>query len=123
MANRHRGEVSFAAGGETYTLRYSANALAELEDALDKSVGEIVELMQSQKGLRIKTVRTIFRAGLLDRHPDITDQQAGDIISDVGLGEAANLLGRAFTAAFPPVEGGASESPQKGAAAGTGAGS
>lgn len=123
MANPHKGEVSFQAGDETFTLRFSANALAELEDALDKSVMEIADLMQSEKGLRIKTLRTIFWAGLLDHHEGVTEKRAGDIISDIGMGEAAEIIGRAFAAAFPAADGEKGENPRKGAGAGSGAGS
>jgi hypothetical protein len=88
LANKNKGEVSFEVNEKSYTMRFSANALCELEDVLNMGVNDVAEQMAKPKNLRIKTVRGIFWAGLRDYHPEITITQAGE------------LIGKAFTLAF-----------------------
>ena len=122
MANPHRGEVGFTADGKEWVLRYSANAICTLEDEFDMDMGALVKMLDGKNGVRMSTLRTVFWAGLLDRHPDATKEQAGELISDVGFGEAGPLVGRALAAAFPP-EDNSKARPRKGGKAGTGKGS
>lgn len=106
MANRNRGEVSFKSGEETYTLRYSANTLCEIEDAFDMGVNRIATLLQDQEKLRLSHIRLVFHLGLKDRHPDMSLEDAGELISEIGIGRAAELFAEAFSASFPAQEGG-----------------
>lgn len=101
MANPHKGEVSFKAGDDEYILSFSANALAELEDKLGMSVVEIGDLMNDPKKLRMKNVRSIFWAGLLDHQPDTDDKKAAAIFSMISFVEAIKLITNTFIAAFP----------------------
>jgi hypothetical protein len=100
LANKNRGEVSFEANEKSYTMRFSANALCELEDVLNMGVNDVAEQMSKPKNLRIKTVRGIFWAGLRDYHPEITIQQAGELIQDITLPRCLELIGKAFNLAF-----------------------
>lgn len=125
MANPQRGEVSFDAGGKTYTLHYSANALCELEDLLDKGIIELTTEMQGWEKnpgkIRFKTIRAMFWAGLRDHHPEIDVAGAGELVTNAGgiLG-AVDLIGRAFGVAFPDAKTKGAR-PPKGSGAGTGA--
>lgn len=128
MANPHKGEVAFDADGKTYTLRFSSNAICELEERLDKSFTKIGAELQAAvetdpASIRFGTLRAIFWAGLQDHHPDIDLAAAGDVmIAAGGAVQAMALIGGAFVAAFPAREGGAGN-PPKGAGkrkAGTG---
>ena len=101
MANKHRGEVELEVDGQTWTLRYSANALCELEDALNLGVAEIVETLQNPKGVRIKTLRALLWAGLRDRHPEMTLAMAGDLLTATGVPTAFEHVGQAIGRAFP----------------------
>lgn len=117
MANPVRGEVEFTAGDKTWTLRYTANSLCELEDHMGKTTTEIISVMQGDPG--VKAVRSVFWAGLIDRHPDMDVRQAGEIMTDAGgITRAIELIGDAFSRAFPASEEGAR--PQRGARAGNG---
>lgn len=100
MANKNKGEVSFEVNEKSYTMRFSANALCELEDVLNMGVNDVAEQMAKPKNLRIKTVRGIFWAGLRDCHPEITITQAGELIQDLTLPRCLELIGKAFTLAF-----------------------
>jgi hypothetical protein len=117
------GGVPFDAAGEAYVLRFSVSALMTLEDKFDKSTQEVLAMME---GGRVKTMRTIFWAGLRDFTPDITEDQAGEVMTAIGIEEASALLTRAMVKAFPSagraVEGEGAASPQKpGRKAGNGA--
>lgn len=103
MAARPTGELTFQANGSSFVLTFDFNALCEMEDALDMGVADLQDAMQSP---RMKMVRTIFRIGLARHHPTVTDQQAGEIIGEVGIQRAADMIGQAFAAAFPAAEGG-----------------
>jgi hypothetical protein len=97
MANPARGEVGFKAGDAVYTLKFSTNAICELEDHLDKGLNTIVANME-----RLTTVRALLWAGMRAHHPDVTLKQAGEMIDRVGMAPATEAIGKALTAAFPP---------------------
>lgn len=113
MANAHKGEVSFQCDGKNYTLRFSANALCELEDALDLGISAVAQLLSDPEKLRFKTVRAVFWAGLLDRQPGMTLQQAGELVTTLTLPIVLEKIGEAFTAAFPAPEASVPTRPQK----------
>lgn len=97
MANPVRGEVAFKVADAEYTLKFSTNAICELEERLDKGLNVIVANME-----RLSTVRALLWAGLKAKHPDITMAQAGEIIDRCGMAQATEVIGQALTAAFPP---------------------
>jgi hypothetical protein len=118
MANSVKGEVSVEADGETkgitfephsdrlpenlrgrYTLLFSINALCELEEKMGGAVTDIASLAMG--GKRFTTIRNVFWAGLRDYHPDITLQDAGRIITAIGLEKADEAIGLAFGLTFP----------------------
>lgn len=122
MANPHKGEVGFTADGKEWSLRYSTNALCTLEDDLDMGTAALVAELQKPDGVRMSTLRTVFWAGLQDRHQDVTREQAGEIMSEIGFANVGPLIGEAFAHAF--AEGsGKKARPPKGGKAGTGNGS
>lgn len=101
MANPQRGELALQVGEKSYTLRFSANALCALEDALDVSVVEFGDMLTDPKRVRLKTVRAVMWAGLQDHHPAITLKEAGDIIQELTMAKAMAAIGSAFELAFP----------------------
>ncbi len=121
MANKHRGEVGFEIDGKAWTLRFTANALCELETAYDLPIQQVIAKLQGEAGsVRVGDLRQFFLAGLRDQHPEVTIVDAGRMMSDMGLPAAGELIGRAVTLAFPDAEDGEPARPRKGAAAGTG---
>jgi len=118
MGNPLKGEVGFEAGAASFTLVYNIDALCTLEDRLDLSVAEIGERMG--KTMRLGFLRAVFHAGLRAHHPEVTERQAGELISVVGLAETGDLIGKAFTLAFPEAAKGAARPRRAGAADGTG---
>jgi hypothetical protein len=103
MANPMKGEARFEAAGQAWVLTFSFNELVTLEEELGVKVADLGEKL----GDSAKIVRTVFRICLEAQHGQMTDREAGDLISAVGPQEAALLIGKAFSAAFPKGSGGA----------------
>lgn len=101
MSNKAKGETSFEVGGKQYRLVYSINALCELEDAFGEGVIQVAAKMSDPAKLRLKTLRTMFWAGLRDLDGDITEKAAGEMMTELGLARAVKLVSDAFVAAFP----------------------
>lgn len=96
MANPHRSEVAFKVEDTEYILKYSTNAICELEQQLDKGLNTIVANME-----RLTTVRAMLWAGLRAKHEDITLPKAGELIDKCGMAAATDAIGKALNAAFP----------------------
>ena len=107
MANKQKGEVSAKIAGTDYTLRIATNEWCELEDEFSKSTTDIVKDffdMVTAGSLRMKMLRSFFRAALTGTNPDITHDEAGTIMSNMGLPDAAGLLGRVIMASMPEAD-------------------
>lgn len=107
MANAQRGEVSFPAIGREWTIKLGTNALCEVEGALGKTISEIGRLMEDPERVTLSALRVFIRAGLRAKHPDVTLEDVGNIIDDLGMAEAATLIGNANVLARPEAETGA----------------
>jgi hypothetical protein len=87
MANVIKGEVAFEVEGRAYKLVLDFNALCEVEDVLGKGEMDLA---------RPKAIRAIFWASLLRHHPDVTVQEAGDLIGALGLERAGEVVAEAM---------------------------
>ncbi|MBN8959078.1 MAG: gene transfer agent family protein [Rhizobiales bacterium] len=103
MANPHRGEVAFKAGERELKLSFSANAMCELEDALDMGIPEVGQLMQAGR-LRVKHARALFWAALRDHHSDIDMIGAGKLMTEAGIQKSMDAVAGALAAALPDAE-------------------
>lgn len=110
MANRDRGEVELAFGKERYTLRMSMNAVANIEDYLDKGINEIADMVRDPKDFRIGTWRVLLW-GALKEHHNISIEEAGEIMGRAGVKFVVEKVGEAMALAFPEADGEA-ENPQ-----------
>ena len=115
MANPLKGEVGFKAGSGDFVLVYDFNALCTLEEDLGVGVEEIGEKLNS-----VSSLRTVFRAGLEAKHGRMTDIEAGNLIHQVGLTKAGDLVVKALKAAFPEASAGGKGKAKAGATGGTG---
>ncbi|MED4840395.1 hypothetical protein P9695_08755 [Weizmannia sp. CD-2023] len=77
MANKQRGIVEVELDKVRH-IRYTMNALAEIEDKLGYGLADL-----DGKQLKIKEVRVILWAGLIHEDPELTEEQVGDMI-DLG---------------------------------------
>lgn len=86
--------------GVERNIRFTLNALAELEDRYG-SVDEA--FAQLDKG-SIKAVRCVLWAGLIDEDPSLTEQQVGSLIDVQYLQELMASLGSAVEGDMPAAE-------------------
>ena len=119
MANRERGAVEIEALGRTLTLRFSFNAMCEIEEHFDKSFDDVMESLNG-KSRRLTTLRGVLWGALGENEPRPSLDEIGTVIDDVGPAEIGEALGNAFQAAFPQPEEGKAKNPRKASKAGTG---
>jgi len=80
MANKERGEVAVQIGKQSYTLCFSTNAIAEIEQVGDASI--MVLMAQYVTEGRAATTRLMLWGALRKFHPDISLLDAGDMLDD-----------------------------------------
>lgn len=92
--------VEFEAGGKRRELRFDVNAMCRLEaDFAGLPIDRVAERLQPATGMpTITDIRAAFRAGLVG---GATLDEAGEIMSEVGIAEAGRLIGAAMQLAFP----------------------
>jgi hypothetical protein len=101
VANYHKGEVSFKAGGKTLIFRMGVNQLLDFQGKMGFA-GQDEKLWEALDDLRsLSVVRTIVFCGLAKDQPDITEEAAGDIISELGLPRMASLIVEGLRWALP----------------------
>lgn len=111
-ANAERGHLGFEVGGKPYTFVFSTNALCAIEDHFDlESIDQLDKVIGNKPSLR--QIRTLFRIGLTDADPAMSDVEAGKIMDEVGgLEPSAQLVMQALTNAFPEAAGSAKADPR-----------
>jgi len=120
MTNIARGAVTFEAGGRTYTLSYSVNALCELEIALGEGIGQLAARLADPDNLKVNVLRTFVWGGLRDHHAELTEEDAGRLMTEIGLSRAISIVLQAFLAAFPEADQGRPLGKAAGARSGAG---
>lgn len=103
MANKERGEASFEAGGVTYTLRFDQNALCEIEDETSLPHADTLTKLVGKK-YWASAARVTLWAGLRKHHPDVSINDAGDILAPENQAAALMAISAALTSAFAPPE-------------------
>ena len=113
MANRIYGEARLSlADDRELTLRFDFGALVEAEDAAGVGTQEMMAEFSAKGGARLKTARAMLYGALRYHHPDLTLEDAGDLL--MGDGEA---ISRAMGEAMQAMADRRSPNPPKGAAA------
>lgn len=106
MAKAIKGEVPFQADGKDYTFLLDLNALCEAEAHVSGLMDGAADLSS------VRSIRAVFWAGLIQHHPGLTLHDAGRVMQDLGLKEAAALVVDGMKASFP-AGGEEDASPQK----------
>lgn len=107
-----RKAITFTAGINTHHMRYSVNSLIELEDKLKQPMFEIFKAATEGR-VRLRDIRTLVWAGLIHENKQLTEQEAGEIIDEVGFNNVVELVGMAMAEAFPKVQGAAKSEGQE----------
>lgn len=74
-----RKSVPIEAGGRTYNLRYTTNALIEIEEHTGLTIQELGEKFTTGR-VGLRDMRIFVWAGVLHEHPDFTLAEAGYVI-------------------------------------------
>lgn len=107
MANKQKGEVAISALGRDLTLKFSTNALCELEDLTGKSAIEVANSLDDEKSVTMKLLRQLVYSGLLHNDGDqISLKDTGEIIDEIGHAVIGEKIAEAFVLAFPAPEDG-----------------
>lgn len=80
MGNKQRGLVDVTLDGETHQLRYTLNALAEIEERL--KLESISQILDTLRALSMRTLRTLLWAGLIHARPELTEHEVGELEFD-----------------------------------------
>ena len=94
MANKQKNEVSIMLDKKR-TIRFTLNALAEIEDTLGVPLSKLSEVE-----LGVKTVRTMLWAGLLHEDETLTERQVGNWVDFENLEEVQTKVTEAFSMAM-----------------------
>ncbi|MGG7518841.1 GTA-gp10 family protein [Allorhizobium undicola] len=119
MSNSVRGIVTREINGERYEFRLAANEWCELEAEFGQTTGEILQQFSAEGEagkFNMSRLRSLFRAALLRGQPSVTIQEAGDLISEIGIPAAGALIVDVVKASMPQQEDGGAGKPK---AAGT----
>jgi hypothetical protein len=104
MANHLKGEVEFKSGGKKLIFRMGVNQLINFQGLMGLA-GKDDELWEALDNLRsLNVVRKIVFCGLVSDQPDMTEEKAGDVISEMGLPRVATLIIEALRWALPEKE-------------------
>ena len=87
--------IEFEALGKRWSLRMSINAICTVEAELRMTFDQALKAVQTGS---ILTLRTMLGAGLGGKLPA---EKVSDIIEDIGLERAGELIGEAIALAFP----------------------
>jgi hypothetical protein len=80
MSNKHRGYVTIAAGGKDRPLRFSLNAMAELEESL--MVSNMIDLLSVDFN-SFRVIRTFVITGLMDGDRSLSKEDAMELFRDI----------------------------------------
>lgn len=103
MANKVRGEIAAEFNGAPIKLALTTNAICELEDRADRSINDVLAEIGDPKRARMKTIRLLFWALMLEAKPDATERDAGALIDGMA-GDHDRIMTAAIVAAFPDAE-------------------
>jgi DNA mismatch repair protein MutH len=93
MANKQRGFVKIELDKVRH-LRYTMNALAEIEDQLGVPLSEMKDVKMT-----IKNVRVILWAGLIHEDAELTQEEVGNMVDLGNFEEVQQKIAEAFAMA------------------------
>lgn len=107
----------FRALKQDWTARFGFNASCAIEEETGRGFFDIVgpmlmqlddsdrsdtaKVMAAVRALRMSDLRLVFHHALLEAQPDTTREEAGDIIADLGMTAAMEVVAWAVMRALP----------------------
>lgn len=96
--SRKRGAIEFEAAGKPFVLRLTTNAQVRFKEAQGRSIIKALAEMETSADPDLGAIRAMFQHCLT---PEVTADEAGDIMDEVGILEAARLIAEAASLAYP----------------------
>lgn len=129
MPGDPEGVVEFKAGGKKYRLFFGMRARKAVEcyydlpffRALQRAMPQLSaedmkdpkKVAEASADIRLTDIGKLFEFAFLKHHPDIDEAEVDDLIDELGLARASQLLTEALTAAMVEEDGsGAAENPR-----------
>lgn len=97
MANPHRGEVSFEAGGKTYVFKLGTHTLAAIEERAKMPFFKFFNRKPEEWGVRDMVI--IFDCGLSEKY-ELTVKQVAGLMDELGHEKVGNIIAEAMNSAF-----------------------
>jgi hypothetical protein len=91
MANKQRGLIEIELDGKVRNLRYTMNALAEIEDGLGVPLSEMENIKMTMKNIRV-----ILWSGLIHEDPELTQVEVGNMVDLNNMQEVQEKVAEAF---------------------------
>lgn len=101
MPNPHKGEAEITIGDKVYKMRLGFDCLATIEEKTGQPIEHTFRALSDTEKPRLRLMRLVFWAALLEYQPDLTEKEAGDLIVEAGLGNVMTAFGQVTTATFP----------------------
>lgn len=93
MANRQKGELSLdLPDGRSYTLVMNTNAMAAIEEKTGGGWDAFFERVSNPSRARIQDLRLVVWGMTRKYHPELTIEQIGDLIDEVGGASGMSAL-------------------------------
>jgi hypothetical protein len=116
MADHPDGLVSFEAAGVKYTAVFGFKAMKAVEAHYDKpffraiqsampsispeDAGNKAKIAEASADIKFSDIGFLFGFALLRHHPQLTEQDIEDLIDEIGLEKASEVIGNALTSAL-----------------------
>ncbi len=117
MANPHKGEVGFEAGGKNYVFRLGTYAQALLERRTKTTAAKFFNRPVDAWG--VDDLLSVFYCGLYRQHK-MTEEDVADLMDDVGTDRLQEIIIEAIQLANPEADKTASRPPEMMVLDGTG---
>lgn len=117
----HDGMIAFDAAGKRYSAVFGFKAMKTVEAHYDlpffralqdampqlspEDAGDPAKVAAAGASIRMAAVSKLFEAALMKHHPELTEDAIDDLIDEIGIARAGEILGQAVSAAIAKQEG------------------
>lgn len=113
MANVHNGEVDLIVGDRKFLLQYTIDQIVALETRTGHSLTMLAIMLSNPATMTVGLVREVLLGGLLEKQPDITLKEAGELIRPAGgMTVVLSKAMEAMSHAFPELQKGEANGPR-----------
>lgn len=101
MTNEESGVFEIKANGKTYKVKFGAAGIRMAERGMGIGLPALFKQIRDPDEVRISNVIILLQAGLQEYHDGLTEDEAFEILRDIGTSAVGDVLAHAVNAAFP----------------------